>query len=43
MRNFVIFQLDQLSWRALKTYGSAIGSTPNIDALAENGIAAEAA
>lgn len=39
MRNFVIFQLDQLSWRAL----GACGSTPNIDRLAENGISAEAA
>lgn len=39
MKNFVIFQLDQLSWRAL----GACGSTPNIDRLAENGISAEAA
>src|SRR5574344_3017599 len=43
MKNFVIFQLDQLSWRALKVYGSKDSYTPNIDKLCDNGVAAEAA
>ena len=43
MKNFVIFQLDQLAWRALKVYGSKDSYTPNIDKLCDNGVAAEAA
>lgn len=43
MKNFVIFQLDQLASRALRVYGNNDSYTPNIDKLCESGVAAEAA
>lgn len=41
-RNFVLFILDQLSFRALKAYGNRESSTPNIDALCDAGVSMEA-
>ena len=43
MKNFVIFQLDQLASGALSVYGNNDSYTPNIDKLCESGVAAEAA
>lgn len=39
--NMLLIILDQLSWKALNTYGGK-SNTPNIDRLAENGVAMDA-
>lgn len=39
--NILLFQLDQLAWRALSVYGGS-AATPAIDSLADSGTVAEA-
>lgn len=41
-KNFVLFVLDQLSFRALRAYGNEESSTPNIDAFCNEGVTMEA-
>lgn len=43
MRNFLVFTLDQASWKALKIYGNRDSYTPNIDRIAASGTVFESA
>ena len=36
--NFILINVDDLGWKDLGCYGSAVYETPNIDNLAKNGV-----